>query len=601
MTKPHNRFFKAFYSGCLMVACFTLFSTAQTSKPQPDSVMQWYHDAKFGMFIHWGLYSGPAKGEWYMSDSAISIDKYRKYAFPPTYQKEPGDTAYFQADAFLNPKDMRSDWTKFAKAAGMKYMVVTTRHHDGFSLTDSCHPNSFCAGQTLGKDLIGIYHQRCVDAGLRFGVYISVMDWRYPSYFDVNGTDCKPNKWGYTTDPAHKGNARQMKEMFYAHVTHVMKKYSPIDYVFWDAGYLGLKGQDADAAFFWEPDKYRSPTNEWQIDEKYAEYDSSVNPPKPLGVMGVLRKYSPNVITNPRLGWVGDIESKEGNFDDNGNIDKSRPWERACNFNVQNGSYFAKWGYVLDWRPMGYNGLVKALTNAIVRDGNLLINFGPDRHGNIPQAAVDTVLQIGTWLKRVGDAVYGTRGGPWQPKDNEYGFTSKKDKIFIHIQPGYSGTSFTTSEIPGGNSQVNKCYDLNTRQALSFTKNGNGGITINGINRTIHPANSLAGIYMGSADIDTGDQIVPVKQQRTISLSQQCSINQSNRNVVVHFTSADAKSSSMTSLYTMQGRLVRCPMMTTATDITINMSMVKAGIYYLKIMEQSGNTLISKASIKIND
>ena len=109
---------------------------------------------------------------------------------------------------------------------------------------------------------------------------------------------------------------------------------------------------------------------------------------------------------------------------------------------------------------MGYNGLVTALTNALVRDGNLLLTFVPDRHGNIPQAAVDTVLKMGTWHAKVGDAVYGTRGGPWQPVDNQYGFTYKKGKIFIHIEPGYSGTSFTTSAISGGNAQVTKCFDL---------------------------------------------------------------------------------------------------------------------------------------------
>lgn len=585
-------------AGLLVLLCLFIFSNAQTIKPQPDSVMQWHHDVKYGMFIHWGLYSGPAQGEWYMEKSKTPINTYRKYAFPPTYQREPGDTGYFQADAFLNPSDMQSDWVKFAKAAGMRYMVVTSRHHDGFSLSDSCHPNSFCAGQTLGKDLISIYRQRCVDAGLRFGLYISCMDWRYPGYFDVYGNNCAQNSWGYTTDPAHKENARQMKEMFYAHVTHVMKKYSPIDYVFWDAGFLGMQGSDADAAFFWEVDKYRSTTNQWQIDEKYADYDSTVNPPKPLGVMGILRKYSPKVITNPRLGWVGDVNSKEGNFDDNGNIDKSELWERACNYNVQGGGYSAKWGYVVnDWRPMGYNGLVKALTNAIVRDGNLLLNFGPDRHGNIPKAAVDTVLRMGTWLNKVGDAVYGTRGGPWQPSDNQYGFTSKKDKIFIHILPGYSGTSFTTSAISGGNNQVNKCYDLNTRTELSFTRNGNGGITINGINRTIHNPNSLVGIYMNSADIDTKDQITPVKQPQAITSVQQSSkiaVQYNSGKVFVHFTSGDGKQGGLVSMYNLQGRLLSCPMTITPIDIVINTSLIQPGIYYLKIRQKGGNTSIAK-------
>jgi alpha-L-fucosidase len=585
MTNQFHRFLNAACSaGITTMMLFASPSSAQNLNKQPDSVMQWYRDAKYGMFIHWGLYSGPAKGEWYMNDAAIPIDTYRKYAYPPTHT--PGDTAYFQADAFLAGNDMRSNWAQFAKAAGMKYMVVTSRHHDGFSLTDSCHPAGFYAGQTLGKDLFAIIHQRSRDAGLRFGAYISVLDWRFPGYFDVNGTNCLSNKWGYTTDPSHKENARLMKEVFYAHVTHVMKKYAPLDYVFWDGGYLGLQGSDADAAYFWEPDKYRSLTNQWLIDEKYTEYDSSVNPPKPLGVMGICRKYSQNIIANPRLGWVGDVDSREGNFQDNGSISSAQPWERACNYNVQGGGYSAKWGYVLDWRPMGYNGLVTTLTNAIVRDGNLLLNFGPDRHGNIPQAAVDTVLRMGTWLDKAGDAVYGTRGGPWQPVDNQYGFTSKKGKIFIHIQLGYSGTTFTTPSISGGNAQVTKCFDLNSQTELSFTRNSNGGITMSGINRTIHPPNSLVGIYMGTDPVATLP-FVPLPGHSPSILARHDGIG-------VRFPSSHATGNYSVSLLTLQGRYIQCPMRRTKSEIFITTSRVNAGVYCLKIKDGTGRGTISK-------
>jgi alpha-L-fucosidase len=593
MTKPYGRFLNAVcIAGFITMAYFASQSTAQTLQPQPDSVAQWYRDAKYGMFIHWGLYSGPAQGEWYMNDAAIPIDTYRKYAYPASHN--PGDTAYFQADAFLAGTTMRSNWAQFANAAGMKYMVVTSRHHDGYSLTDSCHPNGFYAGQTLGKDLIALCQQRCRDAGLRFGAYISVLDWRFPGYFDVSGTNCLPNKWGYTTSAAHKENARLMKEVFYAHVTHVMKKYAPLDYVFWDGGYLGLQGSDADAAYFWEPDKYRSLTNQWLIDDKYAEYDSSVTPPRPLGVMGICRKYSPNIIANPRLGWVGDVDSREGNFADNGAISSTQRWERACNYNVQGGGYSAKWGYVLDWRPMGYNGLVTALTNALVRDGNLLLNFGPDRHGNIPQAAVDTVLRMGTWLAKVGDAVYGTRGGPWQPVDNQYGFTYKTGKIFIHILPGYSGTTFTTSSIPGGNAQVTLCYDLNTQSNLSFTKNGNGTITINGINRTIHPPNSLVGIYMGTTPTATR----PPAAATGHADGNKPLIIRKQGEVAARFPSIDAARRSTLTLFSFDGRCMRCPIRRAAMDVTINTSRLNDGVYCLKVLCGGSNSVVYKISIQ---
>jgi alpha-L-fucosidase len=169
-------------------------------RQQDDATMKWWSDAKFGMFIHWGLYAVPAKGEWYMEQAAIPIDDYRKYAF------DQGDGVYFDAKDY-HP----AEWARLAKDAGMKYMCLTARHHDGFALFNSRFTNSFTSVQTLHRDLVGEYVKACRAAGLRVGLYFSPIDWRYPGYYDPTGTNCARNSWGYQTAAWHKENADVMK------------------------------------------------------------------------------------------------------------------------------------------------------------------------------------------------------------------------------------------------------------------------------------------------------------------------------------------------------------------------------------------------------
>jgi alpha-L-fucosidase len=152
-------------------------------RQQDDATMQWFSDAKFGMFIHWGLYAVPAKGEWYMDQAAIPAETYRKYAF------DQGDGVFFDANDF-DP----AAWAQLAKDAGMKYMCLTARYHDGFALFDSQFTNAFTSVQTLHRDLFVEYVRACRAAGLRVGMYYSPINWRYPGYFDVTGTNCAKNK-----------------------------------------------------------------------------------------------------------------------------------------------------------------------------------------------------------------------------------------------------------------------------------------------------------------------------------------------------------------------------------------------------------------------
>ena len=180
---------------------------------------------------------------------------------------------------------------------------------------------------------------------------------------------------------------------------------------------------------------------------------------RPLGLMGIVRKYSPNAIANSRSGWIGDMAVREGVAADRGPISTGRPWERCMNFNN------ASWGYNTRQDCLTYEQLVDGFTNILVRDGNLLLNFGPDRHGQIPEEHAAVVRRMGEWLAKLAEAVYGTRAGPWQPVDGKYGYTQRPGKIFVHLLAGHEGTAFTT---PAIDKRVVECRDVYRDRALNL-------------------------------------------------------------------------------------------------------------------------------------
>ncbi len=444
-------------------------------RQQDDAAMQWFSDAKFGMFIHWGLYAVPAQGEWFMENNAVPPDEYRKYAF------DQGDGVFFDARDF-DP----AAWAQLAKDAGMKYMVLTARHHDGFALFDSRFTNAFTSMQTLHRDLFAEYVRACRAAGLRVGMYYSPINWRYPGYFDVTGTNCAKNKWGYTNAVWHKDNATMMKNEVYEQVRTLSKNYGPFDYVFWDGGWLAQQGSDRDAAFFWEPGKYRDPANAWPVAAENSDTDESG---RPLGLMGIVRKYSPTAIANNRAGWVGDLLPEEGDATITGPV-RTNYWEKCLNLNQ------VSWGYNTQQRLMSEEKLTRYVVDAVVRNGNILLNVGPDRHGKIPETHAALLRHFGAWLAVVGDSIYGTRGGPWNPADGQYGFTFKPGKYFIHILPGYPGTEITTPSVP---QKVTGCFDLFTRKPCAWTQNADGTVHLSGLNRESHPADTVVSLVTDSS------------------------------------------------------------------------------------------------------
>lgn len=425
---------------------------------QPDEKINWMLDDKLGMFIHWGLYAGPGRGEWYMENNGILPEEYRKLAYP-----ESGEL-YFTAKDFNASK-----WVDLAKKSGMRYMNMVTQHHDGYALFESKYINAFTSKQTHNKDFVREYVNACREAGLKVGLYKTLINWRFPGYYDIYGDSCKPNKFGYTTSSWHKENARLMKEELYCQVKELMTNYGKIDQLFWDGGWLAQKGSDSDAAFFWESGKYMSPNNDWPINDYFMDKESESG--KPLGLMGLVRKYQPDIVVNPRCGWCGDYTCEEGSGVIKGGI-RTGVVEKCI-------SLSPGWGYnKLMENPnhvMSLERIKRFCADCMIRNMCFLINVGPDRHGNIPFYTEKRLLEFGEWIKDVKDAIYKTRGGPWEPVDGQYGFTYRDNIIYIYFLGGYKMKDFELPPLNKGMKAVNVYY-LENKKKIKFNNDDDRNI-----------------------------------------------------------------------------------------------------------------------------
>lgn len=430
--------------------------TDQGLTMQPDSVIRWMMDDKLGMFIHWGLYSGVAKGEWVMENKAIPINEYRKYAFPVS-----GDE-YFDASHFDPNK-----WMEVAKSAGARYVNMTTEHHDGYALFESHYPNAFTSVQTHGRDFVKEYVEAARAAGMRVGLYKTLINWRYPGYYDVTGKQCAKNKFGYVTAPWHKENAREMKEELYCQTRELMTQYGRIDQLFWDGGWLAQKGSDADAAYFWEPGKYLSADNEWPVSPVYQMKDSATG--RPLGLMGMVRALQPGIVANLRSGWIGDYTCEEGSRDVSGPVREGLV-EKCMTLTPSWG--FTRDAYNTD-KVMSVEKMTRIFADCLVRNMCLLINVGPDRHGDIPPLVAERMRDFGQWVQANSEAIFGTRGGPWQPVDKQYGFTCRGNKVYLYLLHDFEGDRFSLPLL-GESMNINKAYFVDTKKPVTVRRTSNG-------------------------------------------------------------------------------------------------------------------------------
>jgi alpha-L-fucosidase len=391
--------------------------------PTADARIKWWRDARFGMFIHFGVYAIPGKGEWIMYNQSIPHSQYAKFA-----------------DEFTPDPDAPKQWAQVAKDAGMKYVVLTARHHDGFSLFDSS-ANAFNSVKTAAKtDIVRTYTDAVRAAGLRVGLYYSPLDWRFPGYFMPD---------------LYLESAEAMRDQYHQEMRQLTTNYGHLDLIWYDGGgenWLGFGGIDRDKNGWKRRDRDKP------YKGKFSWRDDEVNTP--------IRERHPKILINDRTASIADWRTREGAAA-LGEFDNSQPWELCL-------TLAGPWGYVPTAKPRSLADLVMLLTNTVSRDGNMLLNVGPDPKGNIPPDQIARLQELGQWLDTHGPAIYATRGGPFLPTP-QLTSTRRDNLIFLHVLPDATGALPRLIKIPrlDPGPELRSARLLATQAPVSFRPAGN--------------------------------------------------------------------------------------------------------------------------------
>jgi alpha-L-fucosidase len=341
----------------------------------------WWREARFGMFLHWGIYSIPGRGEWVQWNEQIPTDQYATLAdqFHPEH---------FDAEA----------WASIAKDGGMKYMVLTARHHDGFALFDDPGSSFTAMKSAAHHDFVADYVKAVRKAGLGVGLYYSPLDWRFPGFFFPG---------------IYRPNAIELREQYERQIDELASHYGKLDILWFDGGgneWLGFGGIEFAGGWHARPkEKPYSGSFDWQDVKTVAH----------------LRQLQPGLILNDRTNAPADFRSREGDGA-LGDFDNQHPWELCTT--ITDGA----WGYQPGAKVKPLAQLLQLLIGAAGRDGNMLLNVGPRPDGQIDPAQTSRLHEIGQWLSLNGETIYGTRGGPWLP--GAYGVSTHNGKlVYVHV------------------------------------------------------------------------------------------------------------------------------------------------------------------------
>ena len=336
-------------------------------KADPAAIAHW-QSLRFGMFIHWGPVS--------LTGHEIG---WSRGAQAPT---EVYDNLYKQ----FNPTNFNADeWVSIAKAAGMKYIVLTTKHHDGFCLWDTKLTDYNIMHTPFHRDVVKELAAACKKQGIEFGAYYSVTDW-YDQDWPVTSPAGKVKR--------EKSDLDAYEKYLQGQITELIKNYGPLLTIWNDVPAMyGKRGADT---------------------------------------IRMVRHLQPNILINNRTGDGGDYDTPEQKI---GKFQMNRPWESCMTVSKRNA-----------WAWGGANDGVKstaACLEMLIRgaggDGNILLNVGPRPDGVIDPAQANLLKEIGTWLKTNGESIYGTRGGPWKPTTSVVS-TRKGKMIYVHILQWPEGT-----------------------------------------------------------------------------------------------------------------------------------------------------------------
>jgi alpha-L-fucosidase len=392
--------------GALLMGLIVSNVASAETPAERDARMKWWREARFGMFIHWGLYAVPAGkwegkavpsiGEWIMNNANIPVDRYEKL----TREFNP---VKFDAAA----------WVRTAKAAGVKYIVITSKHHDGFCLFDSKVTKYDVVDATpYGKDLLKPLADECRKQGVTFCTYYSIMDWHHPAQYRANEKSYNPTK-------IREGRKAEYVEYMKAQLKELIDQY--------DVAVMWFDGE-------WLP---------WWTEEDGRD------------LYAYLRKLKPSLVINNRIGtgrkgmeglskgdreYAGDFGTPEQQIPATGlpGVD----WESCMTMNDT-------WGFKSDdhnWKSA--ETLVRNLVDTSAKGGNYLLNVGPTAEGEIPAASVERLGKMGQWMAKNSESIYATQASPiglpaWGRA------TRKGNKLYLHVFQWPKDGKLTVANLPG--------------------------------------------------------------------------------------------------------------------------------------------------------
>ncbi|OQP62467.1 alpha-L-fucosidase [Niastella vici] len=425
-------------TGCLLAQTATTGTGHYQPAAQNIAARQQYQVDKFGMFIHWGLSSMLADGEWVMNNRNIKVVDY---------------TRLLRA---FNPVDFNAaQWVATAKNAGMKYIVFITRHHDGYSNWDTKYSDWKITNTPYGKDVLKMLAEECKKQGIKLGLYYSLLDWYRTDYPRETG------RTGQGTGRTGKSDYASYLQFMKNQLTELLTNYGDIMCIWFD-GHWDQTNPEGQAD--------RSSRIDWKYDEIY----SLIHKLQPQCMIGNNHHLSP-------------IDGEDFQM-----FERDLPGENKSGLSFQKASALpletcettnGAWGYnITDRNYKSVKQVVQLLVGAAGRDANLLLNVGPMPTGLIQSEFTDTLAGAGKWLQQYGESVYGTRGGPLSPQP--WGVTTQKGKlIYLHL---FKAPESNSIEIPDAKLKIKSAKLLGSNTPVKFTKQKTGitisteGITIDG-------------------------------------------------------------------------------------------------------------------------
>lgn len=382
-----------------------------------------FQDNKFGIFLHWGLYSLIGDTEWVMTNKNIHYQEYPKLA-----------------KAFYPSQFDAKEWVSLIKSAGAKYITITTRHHDGFSLFRTKQsPYNIVDATPFHRDVIAELAEACREQGIKLHFYYSHLDWGREDY-PVGRTGQGVGR------PKEKEDWKSYYTFMNNQLTELLTQYGPVGAIWFD----GLWDHDQD-----------TPPFDWQLDEQYA----LIHRLQPACLIGNNHHQKPFPGEDIQM-FERDLPG-ENNAGLSGQEISRLPLEMCQTMNHH-------WGYsIADQDYKSPKELIHLLVKAAGRNTNLLLNIGPEPGGNLPQKAVERLKAIGEWMSAYAETIYGTRGGPVSPRD--WGVTTQKgNKLFVHILNLPDASLY----LPVSAKRVKSAKVFADGARVSFVKSGEG-VTLN--------------------------------------------------------------------------------------------------------------------------